>query len=281
MKTITRTVYGAYLQTCMLLNLPFSMASNSTLNEKFGVESGTAPTSDVLPKVGYFAIGNGGHSFSVGINNITKNEVVQHRARDAALFNHLPFVLREPADDLTAAERAKYGLRREETYNGVRYIAYYLKRMELSDVVAEMQYKVVEDDETETTTPFTPTSADLSPTPQVLSSTGVNTTTGDYLTATAKVLIDFTSDDVVELQNVANVIYGDPDYAMVSEIALVSGVDKVVSVTNTGIGTFNFKEVIAAQVCSFVAALYSASMNNEGFEIVLDVGATEPLFKLK
>ena len=81
--------------------------------------------------------------------------------------------------------------------------------------------------------------------------------------------------------NVTNVIYGDPDYAMVSEIALVSGVDKVVSVTNTGIGTFNFKEVIAAQVCSFVAALYSASMNNEGFEIVLDVGATEPLFKLK
>jgi hypothetical protein len=279
MDNIVRTVYGSYLQSCQLLGLPFALATNSTLNEKFQVQPGVLPNSGVLPTCRYFAIGNGGHKLNI-TNGLYIPEPIQHLTTDAALYNHLPFVLREPTNDLTSAQQAAYGLRVAETHNGVNYIAYYLKRIDFTGVAVSMQYKTINADGSVTTTPFQPDTSNLNPNPQALSPTGVNVATGDYVMASAPVPITLTADDVTEILNVANIIYGDPNAAIVSEIALVSGVDKVIAVGGSGQPTFNFKEVIAAQVDTFINTFYALNFSQDGVENVVDCGAVEPLYKL-
>lgn len=279
MDNIVRTVYGSYLQSCQLLGLPFALATNSTLNEKFGVQAGVLPNSGVLPTCRYFAIGNGGHKLSV-TNGLYIPEPIQHMTTDAALYNHLPFVLREPSNDLTQAQQANYALRVQEVHNGVNYIAYYLKRIDFTNVAASMQYKTVNSDGSITTTPFVPTTANLNPTPPNLSPTGVNVVTGDYVMASAPVPITLTADDVTEILNVANIIYGDPNAAIVSEIALCSGVDKVISVGGSGQPSFNFNEAIAVQVDSFINTFYALNFSQDGVDNIVDCGAVEPLYKL-
>lgn len=279
MENTTRTVYGSYLQTCMLTGVPFSKIANTTLNEKFSIQADAVPNAGEIPKMRYFAIGNGGHQFTVGADGVAKPEPVQHRATDAALFKHLPFVLREPTNDLAAADRANYGLRREETWNGLRYIAYYLKRIPMADVVPGMEYKTVADGTT-TTTAFVPDSSNLNPTPPDLSSTGVNVVSGDYTVATAKVGLSLSATDVTELLNVAQVIFGDPNAAIISEIAMVAALDRSVQVAGVGGAMFAFNEAVVAQVVSHINSFFPLRFSNNGVELLLDVGATEPLFAL-
>ena len=276
----TRTVYGAYLQTCMLENLPYTMAASSTLNEKFGILAGVAPAAGEIPSQQYWAIGNGGHRFENTTAGIPKPVDVIHKSTDAALFNHLPFVLREPNNDLGAVERAKYGLRTTVTYNSVKYIAYYLKRFDLSAVVPKMLYKTIGADGTAAYTDFIPDSSNLNPVPQELSNTGVNVTDGRYVSATALTQVKLDANDIAELQNVANIIYGDPDLAIVSEIAICSGIDKIIDAGGNGQATFNFLEVIAVQVCTFMNVFWLAKYANSELTSDLDVGATEPLQKI-
>ena len=279
MEQITRTIYGSYLQTCLLLNRPFSMKANSTLNEKFSILSGIFPDVSEAPRMKYWAIGNGGHRLSVGADGTAIPEPIQHRATDAACFHHLPFVLREPSADLPSTERIKYGMRREETHNGVRYIAYYLRRMKLSGVTPAMEYKTVVAG-TVTATPFVPDSSNLSPQPPILSPSGVGVVTGDQTTASAKVSLLLTPADVEELLNVAEILYANTGYAIISEIALVSGVDKMTQSPSVGSTTIQFNDVIAAQVATHISTFFPLKYANNGVEMILEVGASEPLFAL-
>lgn len=281
MENISRTIYGSYLQTCLLMKLPFAafqMLPNTTLNERFGVQQGIAP--DVLPTVGYYVIGNGGHTFTVGANNLSKPEPIQHKGTDASLYSPLPFVLRTQDNDLTPEQRAQYALRRTETHDGVPYFAYYARRIDLSNTAPQMQMVTVQDGNS-TTVPFVPDSSNLNPVPQTLSSDGVNLVSGDYAAATAKVALDLANWDVSELLNVAKVLYGDESYAIISELGIVSGVDKNVQSPGPNNTTINQNEVVCAQIVSHVNVFWPLVFNNNGTEILLDVGATEPLFNLE
>lgn len=280
MESITRTIYGAHVQDCAFLGIPYQMLENSTLNEKFNIEAGVLPAGGKVPAGRYYAIGNGGHKFSVGEGGLSKPEPLQHRARDAALFNHIPFVLREPASDLSSSERAKYALRKQVTVNGLSYIAYYLKRIDFTGVSAEPLYKTVQEDGTTVTTPFAPTTGDLNPTPPDLDPSGVNLPSGDYLSVSAKLALTLTQEECEELLNVANLMFGDEEFAIISEVALVTAIDKTITAGGGGQPTFNFNEVIAAQCASFINTFFPVKFSNNGVQILLDVGATEPLFKL-
>lgn len=279
MENTVRTVYSAYLQTCLLLNRPVVLLPGTTLNEKLGVQSGVLFGQDETPNLGYAAIGNGGHKMVMGANGISRPEPVQHLATDAALYNQIPFILRTLNNDITAVEREKYALRRVEEHGGISYIAYYLKRLNFSNVSAQMDYKTVNSGVT-TTTPFVPNNSNLNPIPPNLANTGVNVTTGDYVSATAKIPFTLNTDEVEEVINVSNIIYGDSGYAIISEIALCSGVDKIVAAAGAGGGNFNLNESIGTQVASFVNGFFAMNFSNAGLAISFDLGATEPLFIL-
>lgn len=278
MNNIVRTVYSSYLQTCGLLKLLFELKSSTTLNEKFNIQAGVAPTEDQMPGLGYFALGNGGHKYITGAGGISVPEPVQHRATDAALFNHLPFVLREPELDLSPAQRANYALRKQVTYNGKSYWAYYLKRFTRDNVKAMMEYRVVNNGST-VASPFVPNASNLNPTPPDLTTGGVNVVSGDYVASTAKFELNLAEEDVAELLHVAEVIYDSDAYAIISEIALCTGVDKTVSVPGVT-GNFNFSEAIAVQVATFCSVHSAVKFSQNGLQIVLDVGAVEPMFNL-
>ncbi len=280
MENITRTIYGAQLQTCLLMGLPLVIKTNSTLNERFGIQNGVLPPEGTLPTMRYFCIGNGGHTFSVGANGRTKPEPIQHRGTDAGLFSPIPFVLRETNNDLDSIQRAKYALRRTETHQGRQWFAYYLKRIDMTNVAAGMELITVVEG-VSTITNFVPDTSNLNPVPPAIVPDGVNVVSGDYVSATAKLTIAFSPSDVTELMNVAAVIYDDPEYAIISELGLCSGVDKNVQSPAFGGSTINHNEAIAVQIVSHVNTFQPMAYTNNGTELLLDVGATEPLFVLQ
>jgi len=279
MENITRTIASAYLQTVQWIGARFVMQTNSTLNEKWSIQNGIAPTADQRPVVCAYAIGNGGHDLVV-VNGIAKPRPTQFKTRSASLYKHLPFVLRLPEADLTTAERANYAMRRLEQHNSTNYIAYYLKRIDFTSVVPVINYHTVSAGGDEVVTAFTYTTDDLNPTAPTLNPDGTNIVSADYLSASAPVTITFSETDVEELLNVASILYNDQDLAIVSELALVSGIDKIVASVSTGTSTIQFNESIAAQCVTFINVFYPMNFNNQGVNISLDLGATEPLFSL-
>lgn len=279
MEQVTRTIYGSYIQTCLLLDVPPQYPQNSTLNEKFGIQSGVLPTSTERPHLGYYTVGNKGHTGAVGVGGVLKHQTVQHRATDAALYNHLPFVLRPLTNDLTAVARAKYGLRRVEVHGGVQYAAYYLRRVAMTGITPTMNLVVINGNDRQEA-PFVPNSSNLNPTPPDINNTGVNVTDGQYVVASAILPLTISADEASELLNVSRILYdGDEGYAIISEIGLCTGVDKVVEITGPS-GTFNMNEAIGVQIAAHVPALISLPSANEGATINLSVGATEPMFAL-
>lgn len=280
MEPIVRTVYAANLQTCLLMGIPFVLEENTTLNEKFLAGLGVALSGADIPKMRYVAVGNGGHKMKVsGNSSLQVPEPLMHRTTDAALYNHLPFVLRPQANDLTEVERARYALRVAETHGGEDYYAYYLRRMDLTGVESEMQLKHVESGVT-TAQPFVPTLDNLSPVAPETPPEGSVPTTGDYAVASARVNFVLDQFDIDELKNVALILEGSEDFAIISEIALVSGVDKVISVTDHLGANFNFNEVIAAQVAVHVSSFHVLKSTTNGINTIFDTGATEPLWLL-
>lgn len=279
MENFRRTLYGAVAQTCQYLGLPIELMPNSTLNEKFNIHPTAQPGVNEMPRMRYLAIGINGHRSKKGADNMDLVENVQHTARDAALYKHIPFVLRPVDSDLTPTERERYGLRRIEAHGGVDYIAYYLRRLDLTNVVVKPELRTVVNNVT-TTTDFLATSDDLSPTPPDIDNNGVNTVTGQYLSATARIDVQLDTFDATEILAAAMIIYGKEDYAFISELAFVTGCDRTVQTQDANNNSFNYNEVIYAQVSSHVASLQPLKTQRDGFKVTMDVGCVEPMFTL-
>lgn len=273
MEKATRTVYASKLQTAMLLGLPYVVDENSTLNERFSVEADAVLADDVYPRMKYMAYGNGGHKVVVGADNTAYTTALQHAPSDAAPFKPLPWVLRQVSADLSPQERAKYAMRCVQTYNGDQYFAYYLKRLDMANLLIKMQLRTVVDGVT-TSVDFVPGPENLVPTPTELANAGANELLAKYLTVSALLTLTLTETDVQEMLNVSRIIRGDENYAIISELCLCSGADKVIGLTDGS----NFKEAIAAQVMSFVSTMHQMRYTANGLVSLLDVGTNEPLY---
>lgn len=278
MKSVVRSIYGAALQTAHLLGLPHVIPAHSTLNEKFNINANISIPDTEIPRIRYVGIGNGGHRVVVGANNISYNQPIQHLPRHAGLYNQLPFVLRPVTNDLTPQERTKYRLRTVIQHGGLSYAAYYLKTLDFTDSVVDMEYFTVDNGVTTSST-FAPNSSDLNPTPPDLTSSGVVSTSGDYIAATSQVPFIMGSLDIDEFANVANILYGSTDYAIISEIALCSGMDKVVTGSFNGVAA-SYTEAIGVQVNDFISTYLATSYSNQGIDISFDVGSLEAMLTL-
>lgn len=281
MEHINRTVYAAYLQTCHYLGVAPQYFRNTTLNEALDIQKNNIPSNTDRSTLSYYVWGNKGHEFTKGADGVPRTLIVPHRATDGNLYGILPLVLRETNNDLTVAQRDKYILRKEVTFGGRNYYAYYGRRIDKTNTVVTMNYVTVNPDTgKETITTFTPTTANLKPQPPILSQEGSYITSGDYVTVKARVNLNMTNEEVNEMRNVARIVYGHDSYAVMSEIGMCTGVDRVVNVSGYNNATFNFREGIAVQVASFVNVMYDLRFANDGLDINVDVGANEPLFRL-
>lgn len=276
MAIITRTVYGAALQTAQLTGKPFNLVEFTTLNEKLNIQDTAVINGTEYPTLKYVAIGNGGHGIRNGGGNMAVPVPLQHRTSDAALYNGIPFVLRHVNDDLNSTDRERYALRRIEEHNGENYFAYYLRRLPVSVSEVQMQHKTV-NGSTTTVIPFVPTTANLNPTPPDIDNSGSNVATGDYLTASLLVNFQLDSFDIQEIINACNIIYNSEDYAIISEIGLVTGIERNITTVGNGGVNINFDEVIAAQIHTHVSSFHALKFTLNGVNTTFDIGATEPL----
>lgn len=274
-KAIQRTVIASSLLTHKLLGLNYDLVEHTTLNEKLDIRAGETSSDGTVPKMLIWCIGDGGHNFKPGSDAVPYVTPIQHRPSDLGLFNQIPAVLRVPSDDLPQSLRDLFALRRTEVRNGTNYIAYYGYRLDLTNVVVSMQ-KVVIQGGVRTVTAFTPNAGNLSPQPPVISSVVPTTTDGEYLQVTAPITIKFTEFLATELMKVAKILYGTEERAVVSEIALCTGINKPVPGTSTT-GPITFLESIMTQVYTHITAYYAIGFSNQGFEFTIDLGHTEPL----
>ena len=270
MENVTRTVYGAQLQTNQFGNSAFEMLDNTTLNEKFNIQAGVEPVK--TPAVGYYAIGNGGHSTAMGAGNIPLIRSLEHLATDAALYSHLPFVLRTVDNDLTQAVRAKYALRKQITVDSTPYIAYYLKRIDVASGIPQLKLQTTNNGVTSTST-FVPSATNLSPTPPALSESNVNTLKSQYAIVSQPIPFSLTASEVAEILNAAAIIYGDEAYAVISEMSLCSGEDKAITLAGGDV----FNEAVAVQCCSFISTFHMLAASRTGISGTLELGSAEPL----
>ena len=270
-----RSIYGAYLQSCALLGFNVEIKPNSSLNQKFDLFPNEIFNSGETPTVKYLTIGNGGHTASMGVDGLPLINPVPHSPRHAALYNHLPFIIREVTEDLTPAERLMYRLRVPRTIDGVNYMCYYAKVLDLSMVEPKIELRnntngII------TATEFTPSLADLNPVKPVIPVNGNITSTGNYLASTAKIEFVMNEAEITELLNACNIIYGSDNYAFISEIGLCSGVDRSL-MGNFGGPPSAYTEAVGVQIMNFISTAIPAYALSTSITQTIDVGSTSPL----
>lgn len=275
MKKSTRTIYGALLQTAQRFQQALPILPNSTLNQKFEVFQNLIPGVDEMPFTQYFAIGLKGVTIDIGVDGLYVTKYREYDPRWASLLSHVPFVMRRVSEDLTPAERVPYRMRHIEVHNGVTYAAYYLKKLVLDTTAVGAEYRTIVNDIV-TSNAWEPTLANLNPTPLTPNPNQVIMTGDDYVSATKKLQLVFTPNDIQEIMDAVNIIYGNPDYANITEVALVSGVDRVVTGDFNGIPS-GYTEAIYAQVNDFVKTSISCPNALKGQTIDVDAGSNEPL----
>ena len=275
METVTRTIYAEHLMTCKLLEKPFSLLPNSTLNQKFNVFPDDVPSSNSYPKLGYIGIGNKGASYETTPDGYVLTTPIPHLARHASLYNFMPFLIREANNDISNAERVNYRMRVPLVKSGVNYVAYYLKLLPLSTSTPIVEIRNVNNGNI-TSSPFIPELSDLSPTPPVINTGTLNNPNGDYLVSSAIINFNLTQNDIDEIINAVTILYGDPRYSIINEIAICTGVDSVKSANINGINV-PYTEVIAAQTSVYISQYHSLTNNTTNVNIQLDIGSVEPL----
>lgn len=275
MRSIVNTLWATQIQTAAHLKQKLTIPKHTTLNEKFSIQANATLTANEMPSLLCYTIGDGGHKAVTGVNGRPLITPVDHQADHAALYNHLPFVLRSLDNDLTPDERKKYALRKEVEIEGRYYYGYYGRRLNLADVSIVLKRSKKIDGEVVSNV-YVPNSSNLSPVPPDMDSTGVVTTSGEYLSSSATVTIKFDQNDVNEFINVARIVYNDDIYAVISEIALCTGVDRVVAGSSTN-GQINYNEIVGCQVSAFVPVHYEMVYHSEGFDFKTEIGAVEPM----
>lgn len=275
MQKIVPTQLSNYLQVSSFLDTPFQQFEDTTLNQKFDIQAGALLPPGSRPALKFYTIGIGGHGYTMGPNSIPLSQVIDHSSGDAGLYQHLPFVLRQINDDLTAGERSRYCLRKIIEVDGTNYVAYYGKRLNMTGVIPKMTKRTIVDDQT-VIEEYVYTEANLSPTPPEIPNTGAVTTSNEYLATSAIIPMPFTEADVAELYNVAEILFGDRRMAVISEFGFCTAVDADVPI-NTPAGAVTFKETICAQIATIISGHYEMIYNSKGFDFNLEVGAVQPL----
>ena len=275
MKNTVRTLWGAALQSSLFLKIPYNVLQFTTLNEKLDIQKRVLPATSETPTELLLVAGVGGHYYENNATGIPKTKYYRHEPSDAALYHQLPFVKRLLTNDLSQEQRLGYAGRKVVVEDGVEKVEYWAKRLNLANVVTKY-WKIITTNGVEDTKPYIPDSTNLNPNPKKIPADSQISTSNVKLAVSSIVKIQLTPFDVSEWLSVCNQVLGDPDFGIVSEMALVSGVDKVVQGESSS-GTFNFKEVIAQQITSFLDARYDLIGSNQGVEKVLDLGDAELL----
>lgn len=281
MNNITRTPLLGKIMSAMIRGGQYQYDEFTTLNEKFDVLPKRYPPAGKYPILRAVGLGWGAMDMYIADDGEATPRIRQHMATDFALFSHLPIVLRRQNEDLTPAQRERYYLRTAAQYHGEDYWAYWLKRADFSAEETSMYIKRKLADGTIKIDPFTPSSANLNPTPVDLSEEGVNLLKGQSIISSTIISLPFDDFDINEIRNAAKIIKKATGRAIVSEICMVAGDVEGINIPIAGGGTVRYDEIIGAQITTFLAANYAFDFINQSLTDQLELGIAEPLFNIE
>lgn len=280
MEHVTRTVYFSSLQSAMVRGGVHKWLEHTTLNEKFNVLPKDYPPHPNFPILSYIVIGRGALGMTAGADGKPDVVIGQHRNTDAALFDHMPFVLRTLDNDLPPERRNRYVLRELKEYFGVQYWAYWGRRVDFSLADTDLFVKTVLEDGSVRVEAFVPDESNLSPTPVDLSNTGTNLLAGVSTLASTVIPIPLDTFDINEIRNASTIMKRVTGKATISELALCTG--SVKSIQAQGVnGTFTFNEAIGVQIAAHIQTLYPMDFINRNLTDELELGISEPMFRLE
>ncbi len=299
-RSVVRTIFSAKLQTCQALKIPYDIPEMSTLNEAINLPdvvpyqptpltSGAQLAQSYNPEtdsngvsIQYWCIGNGGHNLvSTGSQGGPYPDEKPHRASNTGFYNQIPFVVKHIDQDLTREQRALYRLRKILLIDGEYYAAYYARKLPIQNVEPKLLHTKIQNG-IATTTEFVPTLNNLNPPDPIIGQEN----DGSYLSVSSTMSIDFNAQDVAWLQEACELLYGTSKAAIISEIAICSGIDKPINQeypltgtqTSNNITNQGLMEAVGVQVNCFIIYFFSANYSNQGFSFDFDIGAAEPLF---
>lgn len=224
-----RTLYNVDLHLHQILGKDYEPIENTTLNEKFQVLPNDKLPAGIYPKLQYFAIGCGGNVVMEDVSTYTYNE---HLPIDAALFQHIPFIMRNLTDgDLTAEEKKNYRLRVIQNFNGINYACYYLKVFPSWELKPTFYLiRTMESGESVSSPTLSAlnltNSSVLNPKPVNRNITFENQNTLGFVTKMAKITFSLTPTELEEIKKVLEIM--NLTDKIITEIGLVTGHDKTI-----------------------------------------------------
>jgi len=224
-KNSQRTIYGMSLQMHALTGKPYKVLPNTTLNEKFNINKGVLNEDNEYPTLKYYTIGVGGSGI---LDTVDGYNYSKHRATDAALFEHLPFVVRRTDNDLLPQEQVRYRFKMKKIINNIEYYCYYLRVIENESIKDEFHEINMVNGVPVLSLFDTNTDKLLSPTPKENTVMYSNTDDVKYITKVTKIPFIMLKTDLLEVQNAINVLYGYGTTKALTEIGVCTGIDKTI-----------------------------------------------------
>lgn len=274
---ITRTIIADLIQTNMLAGLPHPIMPGTSLNQLLKVEETAQIAKGEYPIFGYYCIGDRGHTSSVvGDADDVIIDLFKHENTDMAPWRMRPFVMCPDGSDLPASERSKYALRTYEQWAGIWYWCYYLKRVDLSQLVAAVLQTTVVDG-VESDKPLIFDETNLHPTRPNLPPDQATTASNKYNSISLPFSIEFSAIDAQYLMDAAAIYAGNKNRAIVSEIGFVGGINRVIQTQGDKGAQIQFNEAIGTQLLTHMTTYHQLSISTRGFTIDMELGANEPL----
>lgn len=320
-RIVTRTAIGAAIQTARGLGLKHNLQDFTTLNQAIneraivgGLPEPLTLGMEVLPiydyqtdsdnlSSQYIVIGNHGHKNILasnvggsagGVTNqppsasnspaIPYTIPVEHMATDTGLYNMIPYLGRKVSKGLTISERRDYALRRTIMIEGELWEFYFARKLVRDRLTPLINITHVVNGE-ETTAEFVPTFNNLKPS-HPTEDTSYN---ASYATVTVPAEMVWTERQIQDIRDACRMLYGSENYAIISEIAICSGVEKPVAqkYPNSGpqipsnVPANTFFEAVGCQVVMHISTYIPINFSEREYKLEMDFGATEPLYGVK
>ena len=252
------TIYYDSMMSDYSAGITLDFLSNTTMNEKHNILVNESIPENTPPKIQYYGVGIGGIGDTI--------KVAYHNAKDGALFDHIPFVIRPINLDLSVEDRVNYRMRVEKQIRGTNYVLYYLKKLPTNPDTAYIKKLTKNSNGLGTLSKFDNNdSTILNPVPTSVTDLDYNKSV--FYVKELKFSITLTQAEKNEIINAYRIINNTTDIPNISEICIFTGLDKEVSAT--------IKEAYAVRAAFFypMASEYQSFLNDAGlYQHYINIG---------
>lgn len=254
----------------------------TTVNEALDVMPQVYPTAAERVKLGVLIVGTGGHTCGPGTNGKPRIMPRNHTAENLSLFEPSPLALRPAEDDLSLADRNRYCLRKEMEVNGRPHFAYFGFRLNITrENFNPVPMRVTKENGVEEEDLYVPDSNNIFPEPTELPVDQAVIASNVQMRVSAPVNLHLDYNVVHEFVEACKILNdGDETTAVISEMAICTGADRVIPVNGTE-GSIQFNESIGTQVYCHSAEMLALYYNKKEANITLDLGAQIPLISIE